>query len=131
MKNLQPLYQQLGNLFYAIAAADATITKTEIDELKRQVSEKWLPLENSVDGYGTDAAHYITITFDYLVDETMPDVKESWDNFEAYYNDNTELFTNELKYLIADTAAAIANSFSGTNKAELHLLSQLTLLFTK
>ena len=131
MKNLQPLYQQLGNLFYAIAAADATITSTEINELKRQVTEKWLPLENSVDAYGTDAAHYITISFDYLFEETMPEAQEMWENFEAFYNDNTELFTHELKYLIVDTAAAIANSFSGSNKAELYLLTQLTLLFTK
>lgn len=131
MKNLQTFYEQLGNLFYAIASADKSITSNEVNELKKQVTEKWLPLENTVDKYGSDAAHYITITFDYLFEERIADGQETWENFEAYYLDNKAIFTNDLKHHILETAAAIANAFSGANKAELYLLSQLTLLFAK
>lgn len=131
MTNLQPIYEQLGNLFYSIAAADNAISPKEISKLREEVEKHWVPLEDSTDRFGTDAAQYIGISFDYLLDEQIPTADEAWERFEAFYIDNRELFSHDLKHKILESAAAIANAYAGANKAELTRLSRLTLLFNK
>lgn len=130
MKNLQPLYQNLGHLFYSIAAADKNINPKEIQELNQAVQKSWLAYDDSTDEYGTDAANYINIAFEYLT-ETAPTADDAYQQFEAFYIDNRELFTKELKNQIIDTASNIGHAFAGINKAELNKMAALTLLFNK
>ncbi len=130
MKNLKPLYQHLGYLFYSVAAADKNVTTEEVNTLLNVVKQKWLEWEGSEDEYGTDAAYHIDIVFDYL-NETTPTAEDAFTSFEIYYTDHETLFTHELKTKIMNTARAIAHSFSGINKSELNKLAQLTLLFNK
>lgn len=130
MKNLQPLYQKLGYLFYSIAAADKNISPKEIQELNHAVQKSWLKYDDSTDEYGTDAAYYINIAFEYLT-ETMPTADEAFQQFEAFYVDNREVFTKELKNQIIDTASDIGHAFAGINKAELNKMAELTLLFNR
>ncbi len=61
-------YQQLGKLFYAVADSDNNIQQDEINKLKKVVREEWLPIEDSVDEFGTDAAYQIEIVFDWLLE---------------------------------------------------------------
>lgn len=35
------------------------------------MDKHWLPLEASLDDFGTDSAHYITISFDFAMAEEM------------------------------------------------------------
>lgn len=130
MKNLQPLYQKLGYLFYSIAAADKNISPKEIQELNHAVQKSWLKYDDSTDEYGTDAAYYINIAFEYLT-ETMPTADEAFQQFEAFYVDNREVFTKELKNQIIDTTSDIGHAFAGINKAELNKMAELTLLFNR
>jgi hypothetical protein len=118
------LYEAVGYLFHSIAFADKKITIPETNALTNAVKEKWVSIEEGKDAFGTDEAHYITISFDFLAEVEMP-VDESWDYFENYYKENKEKFTPELKNIIYSTANSIASATASVNKSELIMLSHL------
>lgn len=122
-------YQKTGSLFFAFANADGTVHAKEVAVLKNMIREKWLPLDDIEDDYGTDAAFQIEIVFDWLM-EADKKSKDCFDDFSEFYKEHTSLFSESIKNLIFETSSAIANSFSGKNKAELVLLGKLRLLFT-
>ena len=62
----QKLYEALGTLYYSLAHADKTVTAMETDALTSAVKQQWVPQENSTDDFGTDAAFYISICFDFF-----------------------------------------------------------------
>jgi hypothetical protein len=124
-KTMTHLYEHLGKVFYSIAAVDKTIRKEEIEKLKQIIKTEWLPLENSFNEFGDDTAYEIEIVFDWLVanewelEQVMPD-------FKIFREEHQHLFTPEINALILKTANAIASSFSGKNKSEHVLISQLS-----
>ncbi len=121
-------YQKVGNLFYALAMSDGSVHSKEIDKLKSLVREKWLPLDDIEDEYGTDAAFQVEIVFDWLLENEKKSA-ECFTDFTEFYKEHTGVFSDEVKALIFETANAIAYSFSGKNKAELIVLGKLQLLF--
>jgi len=121
------LYQNLGKLFYAVANADQRIHKKEIDKLRSFVRKYWLDVDEVEDDFGTDAAFQIESVFDWLL-EKENDSDSCYEDFEEFYNEESRLFNPFIKDLILDTANAIANSFSGKNKAELVMLGKLQIL---
>lgn len=121
-------YQKIGKLFFAVAMADGAIHVKEIDRLKDIVRDKWLPLDDIEDEYGTDSAFQIEIVFNWLL-EYEKNSSECYNEFEDFYKDNPKIFTPNVKSLIFDTSYAIANAFSGKNKSELVVLGKLQLLF--
>lgn len=124
-------YQNLGKLFYAIAAIDNTIHNAEIQKLKEHVKKVWLHVDDLEDDFGTDAAYQIDIVFDWLMKEEALDVQTCYDDFVSYKKDQNHLFTNTINRLILKTADAIAESFSGKNKSELMLLAKLNIELKK
>lgn len=120
-------YQKMGELFYAIAAADKVVRKEEYDILKKMVLKKWKNIDNDKDSLHGDAAHQIEIVFDWFDYEQL-DANDCFDSFADYKKENSKLFTEERKKLIWKTADAIASSFSGKNKSELVMLAKLKLL---
>lgn len=124
----QDLYTNLGYLFYSIAASDGYVRTAEVEKLKALIKEQWMPLEDSRDELGTDAAHYIDISFDYANDQAM-DPGEAFERFKTYYNMDQAQFDVGLRRMIHQTAAAIASAFAGNNKTELVHLAELELLF--
>lgn len=121
-------YQNVGSLFFAIAMADGSVHSKEVDKLKSLVREKWLPLDDIEDEYGTDAAFQIEVVFDWLL-ENEKISNECFTSFTDFYKEHKVVFTKKIKALIFETANAIAYSFSGNNKAELIVLGKLHLLF--
>lgn len=119
-------YQNLGKLFYSIAAVDKEVRDTEIIQLKECVRKLWLNVDDLEDSFGTDAAYQIEIVFDWLHSDNKLNSKACYDDFINYKNDQNHLFTKTVKRLILQTANAIAESFSGKNKSELILLTKLT-----
>ncbi|MRT16157.1 hypothetical protein F3C99_04220 [Vitellibacter sp. q18] len=117
-------YQKMGELFYAIAAADKEVKKAEYDTLKQLVSDKWKNLDHYEDPFHTDAAYQIEIVFDWFDYEQL-DAGDCFDSFAEYKKDNPRLFTPERKKLIWETANAIAGAFAGKNKSELVMLAKL------
>lgn len=117
-------YQKMGELFYAIAAADKVVREEEYKTLKNMVLEKWKNLDDYEDPFHTDAAHQIEIVFDWFDYEQL-DANDCFDSFADYKKENPKLFTPERKELIYSTADAIASSFAGKNKSEVLMLNKL------
>ena len=124
-------YQNLGRLFYAIAAADRHVRKEEFDKLKTLVKRQWLDVDSIEDKYHTDGAYQIEIVFDWLDKEENLNANECYKAFVNYKNEQPHLFTDSLKKLILKTANAIAYSFSGINKSELIMLAKLDMELKK
>jgi len=129
MKNTKKMtlkfYQNLGKLFYAIAASDNEVRKVEFDKLKELVKKQWLGLDSIEDGFGSDAAYQIEIVFDLLNIQEKLNAKSCFEDFVKYKNEQKHLFTDNVKQLILKTAGSIASSFSGINKSELIMLTNL------
>ncbi len=121
-------YQNLGQLFYAIAAADKVVRKAEYDALRRIVLEHWKDFENGKDDYEEPIAYQMEIVFEWFDYESM-DGQECFDSFCEYAKEHPRAFSKEKRILIVKTAEAIANSFAGKNKSELIMLTKLKMLF--
>jgi hypothetical protein len=124
----QDMYTSLGYLFYSLAASDGQVRPAEVETLKALIKEQWLPLENSRDELGTDAGHYIDISFDYANDNEM-DPDEAFAKFNLDYKEHHARYDTGLRRMIYQTAAMLASAYAGNNKSELGRLAQLELLF--
>ena len=120
--------QEIGQLFYAIAAADKVVRKSEYDALCKLVKESWLTQDEYKDEFGVEAAYQIEIVFDWFDYENLV-AEDCFEAFSDYYKEHKYLFTETKKKLIIKTAHAIAGAFSGKNKSELILLAKLSILF--
>ncbi len=123
-------YQNLGKLFYAIAASDKVVRPSEYESLRKIVKSEWMKVDDLEDDFGVDAAFQIEIVFDWLDYEEL-NAEESFAQFEAYFKENKFRFTDKLKQLVWSTCNAIAGAFSGKNKSELMMLGRLKLIFEK
>lgn len=121
------LYQNLGKLFYAVAAIDKKINAQEVASLKKHVNDYWMNLENVNDHFGSDSAYQIEVVFNELIN-TMPDAQQALSDFESFRNNHEKLFTQQVKQMIWKTCDDIATSFSGKNKSELVILSQIAII---
>jgi len=124
------LYQEIGQLFYAIAAADKVVRKAEYDALRNLVKVEWSSMDEYTDEFGVNAVYQMEIVFDWFDYEQL-DANDCFKSFEHYYKDHKNLFNESQKQLIWKTANAIANAFAGTNKSELILLTKLHFLLQK
>ena len=124
------LYQEIGQLFYAIAAADKVVRKAEYETLRKLVKQEWSSLGEYTDEFGVNAVYQMEIVFDWFDYEQL-DANDCFESFADYYKGHKKLFSEAQKQLIWKTANAIANSFSGTNKSELILLTKLHFLLQK
>lgn len=122
--NYQRIYEKLGYLFYAVAATDHDVAPGEADTLRDTVKKIWVPVENSTDEFGTDAAYYIDISFEYLLNEGT-DPEEAFQEFERYYSEHSAVFSKTIKEKIRTTAKAITHAFKGRNKKESAALKRL------
>jgi len=120
----QKFYQNLGKLFYAVAASDKVVKKEEIDALKNIVEQEWVSIDNYQDEFGTDTAYQIEIIFNWL-EENQPDAFLAFEEFSDFKKEHKKLFNSNINKLILKTADAIAASFAGKNKSELIMLSKL------
>jgi hypothetical protein len=118
-------YQHLGKLFFSIAAADDIIREEEVNQLKKLMQSDWLALDDSIDQFGTDAAFQIEVVFDWLVQIDWRNADEFLTEFKLFKQGHEHLFTDSVNKLILKTAFAIAESFSGKNKSEMVLISQI------
>lgn len=124
LNTAQAFYQNLGKLFYAIAAADKVVRSEEVAALKDIVQKEWVKIDEINDEFGTDTAYQIEIIFDWL-DENQPEADDAFNDFKDYREDHKNLFDPKIDKLIWKTADGIAASFAGKNKAEVIMLSKL------
>ncbi|HLV91494.1 MAG TPA: hypothetical protein VKX34_00110 [Aequorivita sp.] len=114
----------MGELFYAIAAADKVVKEEEYKALKDLVSSEWKKLDSSKDQFNSNAVSQIEVVFDWFDYEQL-DANDCFDSFADYKKAHPALFTEERKKIIWDTANAIASAFAGKNKSELIMLAKL------
>ncbi len=119
-------YQNLGKLFYAVAASDAVVRKDEYEALKKVVSSHWLSLDDVTDEFGGDASYQIEIVFDFLYaskfeDHALDFVKD----FEEFKTTNQELFSAKVDRTIWRTCISIADAFYGKNQKEKEILAMI------
>jgi hypothetical protein len=117
-------YLSLGGLFYAIAAVDKLVQPSEILKLREIVRDKWVPIEDAVDEFGTDEAYQIEVNFDWLLEEDQKS-EACFKRFVEFKRNHEWLFDEAMKQLIWQTADSIASTFTLKNKSELVLLSKL------
>ncbi|MBK9737502.1 MAG: hypothetical protein IPO92_22135 [Saprospiraceae bacterium] len=117
-------YQNIGKVFYAIAAADDKIHNEEVHQLRQLVNTEWLKLNGNKNKKDIDTMRQIKIVFFQLARQKR-DPHECLMEFKSFMSDNKYLFTEPVKQLIWNTARSIASSFSGNNKSELVLLAVL------
>lgn len=124
MPSVEKLYENLGKLFYAIAAADKVIHEEEIKTLEKIVKDDWVKVDDLKDEFGTDEAFYIEIMFDWM-QENSPPAFQAFYEFKEFKDENEKLFTPKIKKLTLKTAESIARSFKGKDPAEETMLSKL------
>ncbi|MFN8437447.1 MAG: hypothetical protein U0V72_07375 [Cytophagales bacterium] len=123
----EKFYEELGYLFYAAASADKKVAKEEVAELKKCVREVWLPLEDSTDTFGSDAAFHIESVFDWLL-ENGEKGQDALSNFEEYFLNHKKLFSESIKSKILDTVSRISGAYGTENKAEKEFWNQVKIL---
>ena len=130
-ETIMDFYQNLGKLFYAIAAADNHVDEAEFNALKETVKNKWTKVDPVDDDFHTDAAYQIETVFDWLNNEGFSDSKTCYTEFLDFKKEHPSLFTGAINSLILKTASRIASSVSGLNKSELMLVAKLSLELKK
>lgn len=127
----QDIYEQIGNLFYSIAA-DQHIKPLEVAELKLLISKDWLPRNLAdTESIVSDETHYILMTMDTLQAEHVS-AKEAFKEFHKFYTSHPEVFTKEIRKRLLDTALEITKIFKADNPFEnLHLLALRDILNEK
>jgi len=124
MTDSRRFYKELGNLFYAIAAADKKISNKEKQVLDEEVQYAWKHFDNSHDRFGSDRAFLIEFEF-----ETMEDNDETaanaFESFEIYFRDNEPNIDKPTRTRIFNSARHIAEGVRKINQEELGYLVRL------
>jgi len=118
-------YQNLGKLFYAMAAIDNNVRAEELDKLKGVVKKEWLTTNFINADFKKNAEQSIINTFKWLHDDNEYNAETCYNSFLTFKKEHEPLFTEGINTLILKTARAIAAAFSKVNKSELMLLAKL------
>jgi hypothetical protein len=114
-------YAELGKLLYAVCDVDKVISPEEKKELQKIVREELVPHEKHTDQFGTSAAHYAEIEFDFL-DEQIIDSQTALQSFLDYIEDHRRLLDERMRKTCIVLAQRLADVYSGRSKKEQQLL---------
>ncbi len=124
-------YQNLGKLFYALAAADKYVRDEEFNTLEDIINNEWKTSENLLDDFNDNKAITILNTFKWLHEDNEYDAQVCYNSFINFKRTHQAFFNKKINSLILKTAGKIAASFSGQNKSELIMLAKLNIEFKK
>jgi hypothetical protein len=124
-------YENIGKLFYGIAASDKVVREEELFKLKESIKKVWLTSDLIEKDTKIDAEQAIINTFNLLNYDNVYDAEHCFNSFKSFKKDHEYLFTENIKTLIKKTAEAIASAVSGKNKSELIILAKLNLELKK
>ncbi|MCF8298130.1 MAG: hypothetical protein K9J13_11335 [Saprospiraceae bacterium] len=123
--NYKQFYVNLGKLVYAIAMADGSVQQEEIEKFREDLNELLIPLQEGVDEFGMDSAFYTEFEFEKLLDKKVS-MKEAFDSFMIFIDENKSDFTIELKAICIKIVENVANAYQGVVKEERELINALT-----
>ena len=118
-QNHTDLLVAIASVLYAIANSDKNLEKVEKEVIRDFVED--FSSSAAIDKADKEKAY--TRLRDLIAKEKT--ALEAYAQFEVYYLENKQLFTEELKLELMQTSEKIATSFSGKNKSELVMLSKL------
>lgn len=124
MKDPRRFYKELGNLFYAIAAADKKITEKEKAALDEEVQFAWKHYDNTTDRFGSDRAFLIEFEFETMEDNDEP-ADAAYNSFESWFKENENFIDYNTRTRIFNSARHIAESVRRINEKELDYLVKL------
>jgi len=101
-------YIELGKLIYAVAKSDGNIQDVEIEKFHNIVKDKLLPLEDSLDDFGSDNAFYTEFEFEKLV-ERNASIKESYSSFVTFLEEHKSAITDDVKKVCLDVVEEMAS----------------------
>jgi hypothetical protein len=122
-------YQNLGKLFYAIAAVDNSVRDEEFKMLKNVIATEWIALNDFEYSYNNNSI--IIDTFKQLHNNPQHEAEFYFNSFLNFKRTHEAFFNKKINSLILKTARKIATSFSDQNKSELILLAKLHLELNK
>ncbi len=117
-------YSELGKLLYAVADQDGIISQKEKKKLQDLIKNELVPTENHQDQFGTNAAYFSEIEFDFL-EEEMVDTEAAFNSFNNFVEDHHTAFSENMKKICLQLAREIAEAYHGTNKKEQALVDKL------
>ncbi len=126
-KTVDKIHQNIGKLCYAIAMADKKISQEEIATLKAVIDRNWCNLDATSKEFILDGHQEILEIFNHL-QSRKAESDSCFKEFREFFMEHQDLFNEDLRKLIWDTAQAIAFSFAQKNKSELVLLAKLKML---
>ena len=124
MTDMRRFYKELGNLFYAIAAADKGIGPIERKKLDDEVQFAWRHYDHTADRFGTDRAFLIEFEFEAMEDE-MVSAEDAYKSFEDYFEESKKQIDQPTRKRIYNSALHIAESIRKVNVAEHKYLIRL------
>lgn len=122
----QELYSEIGKLLYAVADVDGAINKEEKKALYDMVRRELVPAESHKDEFGTDAAYYAEIEFDYLEEQEL-DSDTAFNSFIDFVDDHGSAFDERMKKVCIHMAEEIANAYHKNSEKEAILIKKLKL----
>lgn len=124
MLNTKKLYKELGNLFYAIAAADKKIRPEEKKTLNDEIQYAWKHYDNSTDRFGSDRAYLIQFEFETM-EENTESADDAFDSFVSFFKENQKNIDAGTRRRIFNSSRHIAESIRKINQEELEYLVKL------
>jgi hypothetical protein len=117
-------YKELGNLFYAVAAADKKIRPEEKKSIHEEVLNAWKLYDESLDRFGSGKAFLIEFEFEAMEEEHETS-ENAFSSFEQYYLENERGIDIDTRHKIFVSARHIAESVRKINSAELSYLMRI------
>lgn len=117
-------YSELGKLLYAVADVDGVVTQEEKKALQEIVKRDLVPDEMRVDAFGSDAAYYTEMEFDFL-DAEIADSEAAFNSFFDFVEEHHTAFNETMKKTILYVVQEIASAYHGTNRKEKELIDKL------
>lgn len=124
MINSRRFYKELGNLFYAIAAADKHISDKEKKALDEEVQFAWKHFDHTTDRFGSDRAYLIEFEFETMEDNDEP-AEAAFLAFETFFKENQAEIDVHTRTRIFNSARHIAEGVRKINQEELGYLMRL------
>lgn len=127
MINSRRFYKELGNLFYAIAAADKNISAREKKALDEEVQFAWKHYDHTTDRFGSDRAYLIEFEFEAMEDVDEP-AEAAFESFETFFKETEAEIDLQTRNRIFNSARHIAEGVRKINQEELAYLVRLKAL---
>lgn len=124
----EQFYFKIGELFYAITAADGTTRKEEVQSLRNILKQDQSELKFMNNDSAEESTTLIIKGFKNAEAEAL-DASYYFTGFSNFKKTHPEFFGKEKNQAIWNIAVQLANSFAGGNKSELIMLNKLKLLF--